>query len=204
MLIGAGGHTRSCIDVIEQEGRFNIYGLVGLPEEVGKKILGYSVIGSDSDLGSKLKEFKSIIITIGQIKTPDCRMRFFHMVENFGYELPTIISPHAYVSPHARLGKGNIIMHGAVINAGVVVGDNCIINSQSLIEHGAVINDHCHISTAVVINGDVNIGEGTFIGSNSSIREGVNVGERCLIGMGERVIDDCETGSQLYMSRIRM
>lgn len=197
LLLGAGGHTRSCIDVIEQEGRFKISGLVGLPEEVGKQIFGYSVIGSDSDLESKLHEFKSIIITVGQIKTPDSRIDFFHRVKKIGYELPTIISPHAYVSPHARLGKGNIIMHGAVINADVVIGNNCIINSQSLIEHGAVINDHCHISTAVIINGEVNIGEGSFIGSNSSIREGVNVGARCLIGMGQRVFSDCETGSQL-------
>ena len=35
VLIGAGGHARSCIDVIEQEGKYEICGLVGLSQEVG-------------------------------------------------------------------------------------------------------------------------------------------------------------------------
>ncbi len=30
ILIGAGGHAESCIDVIEQEDRFEIAGLIGL------------------------------------------------------------------------------------------------------------------------------------------------------------------------------
>ena len=55
LLIGAGGHARACIDVIEQEGRFNIAGLVGLPHEVGSRVLGYPVLGSDIELPDLLK-----------------------------------------------------------------------------------------------------------------------------------------------------
>jgi hypothetical protein len=33
LLVGAGGHARACLDVIEQEGRFVVKGLVGLPKE---------------------------------------------------------------------------------------------------------------------------------------------------------------------------
>jgi len=32
ILIGGGGHCKSCIDVIEQEGRFIIAGIVLAPE----------------------------------------------------------------------------------------------------------------------------------------------------------------------------
>ena len=63
-------------------------------------------------------------------------------------------------------------MHGAVVNAGAVVGRNCIINSQSLMEHDATIGDHCHVATAAVVNGGVRIGAGTFIGSKACIRQG--------------------------------
>jgi UDP-3-O-[3-hydroxymyristoyl] glucosamine N-acyltransferase len=83
-------------------------------------------------------------------------------------------------------------MHGAIINAGAVVGCNCIINSRSMVEHDAVIADHCHIATASVINGGVRIGAGTFVGSNCVIREYVSIGERCVIGMGQRVLANCE------------
>ena len=32
ILIGGGGHCKSCIDVIEQEGKYQIAGIVDLPE----------------------------------------------------------------------------------------------------------------------------------------------------------------------------
>ena len=41
LLIGAGGHARACLDVIELEGRYDVVGLLGLPEEVGGEVLGY-------------------------------------------------------------------------------------------------------------------------------------------------------------------
>jgi sugar O-acyltransferase (sialic acid O-acetyltransferase NeuD family) len=197
LLVGAGGHARACIDVIEQEGRFAVKGLVGLPSEVGSKILDYSVLGTDEDLPMLLRECPNALIAIGQIKTPEPRISLFDLMQKNNCALPVIVSPRAYVSSHSALGAGTIVMHGAVVNAGAVVGKSCIINSQSLVEHDVVIADHCHIATAATINSGVRIGAGTFIGSNSSIRQCVNIGEHCLIGMGQQVLADCE-------ARIRM
>ena len=195
LLVGAGGHARACIDVLEQEGRFVVGGLVGMPHEVGSRILGYSVLGTDVDLSTLLGGYAYALIAIGQIKTPEVRMRLFHPLQQNACSLPAIVSPRAYVSPHATLGAGTIVMHGAVVNAGATVGCNCIINSKSLVEHDAVIADHCHIATAAVINSGVHIGAGTFIGSNSCVRQSINIGEQCLIGMGQRVLTDCEAGT---------
>lgn len=197
LLVGAGGHARACIDVIEQEGRFVVAGLSGLPHEVGTQILGYPVLGTDADLPALLGNYSHALVSVGQIKTHEPRMRLFCLLEQSGCALPVIVSPRAYVSPHATLGAGTIVLHGAVVNAGAVVGRNCIINSQSLVEHDAVIGDHCHIATAAAINSGVRIGAGTFIGSNSSVRQCINIGERCLIGMGQRVLADCETGTHM-------
>jgi sugar O-acyltransferase (sialic acid O-acetyltransferase NeuD family) len=197
LLVGAGGHARACIDVIEQQGVFSVAGLVGLPDEVGSRLLGYPVLGTDEDLPVLLGDYTHALVTVGQIKTPVPRIRLFGVVEQSGCTLPVIVSPRAYVSPHATLGIGTIVMHGAVINAGAVVGRNCIINSQSLVEHDVVISDHCHIATAASINGGVHIGPGTFIGSGSSVRQLVKIGERCMIGMGQRVVADCEAGTHM-------
>jgi sugar O-acyltransferase (sialic acid O-acetyltransferase NeuD family) len=195
LLIGAGGHARSCIDVIEREGRFAIAGLIGLPQEVGCRVLGYPVLGTDATLPVMLSEFPMAFISIGQIETPEPRLRIFSLLQQRGCELPVIVSPLAYVSKHARLGAGTIVMHGAVVNAGAVVGRNCIINSQALVEHDAAIADHCHIATAAVINGGVHIGAGTFVGSNSTVRQCVKIGEHCLIGMAQGLLADCEAGT---------
>jgi sugar O-acyltransferase (sialic acid O-acetyltransferase NeuD family) len=201
LLVGAGGHARACIDVIEQEGRFVVAGLVGLPHEVGTRIFGSAVLGTDADLPALLGDYAHALVSVGQIKIPEPRMRLFDLLEQSGCALPVIVSPRAYVSRHATLGAGTIVLHGAVVNAGAVVGRNCIINSQSLVEHDAVIGDHCHIATAAAINSGARIGAGTFIGSNSSVRQCINIGERCLIGMGQRVLADCEARTQIPPSR---
>ena len=194
LLVGAGGHAKACIDVIEQEGHFVVKGLVGFPEEVGSAILNSLVLGTEEDLSTLLGHCSNAIVAVGQIKTPDPRIRLFNLLQKNNCVLPTIVSPHAYVSPHANLEAGTIVMHGAVLNAGAVVGKNCIINSQSLIEHDVIIADHCHIATAASINGEVYIGTGTFIGSNSSVKQGVSIGDRCVIGMGQQVLVNCKTG----------
>ena len=197
LLAGAGGHARVCIDVIEQEGRFTVAGLVGLPQEVGTHVLGYPILGADSDLPALLGVCDHALVTVGQIKTPELRMRLFGQLERSGCVVPVIVSPRAYVSPHAIVGAGSFVMHGAVVNAGAVVGRNCIINSQSLVEHDAVIGDHCHIATAAVINGGVRIGAGSFIGSGSSLRQSIEIGERCVIGMGRSVLAVCPHGTRI-------
>ena len=39
ILIGGGGHCKSCIDIIEQEGIYSIKGIIDLPEKKGQKIM---------------------------------------------------------------------------------------------------------------------------------------------------------------------
>ena len=195
VLIGAGGHARSCVDVIEQEGKFRIAGLVGATEEVDSRVLNYDVIGTDADLDELAARFKYALITVGQIASSEDRIRLFDLSVKAGFALPTIIAPSAYVSPHATIGEGTIIMHGAIINPGVVVGRNCIINSRALIEHGSQVADHCHVSTGAILNGNTSIGIGGFIGSGATIKEGVSIGARSLVGMGLSVRHDLSENS---------
>ena len=173
LLIGGGGHCKSVIDVIEQENRFKIAGIVDKKEFIGQDILGYKVIACDDDLEELFKKYQNAIISVGQIQSPNLRMKLFSKLKTIGYNTPTIISPLAYVSKHSTINKGSIVMHQALVNANVIVGENCIINTKSLIEHDAKIEDNCHISTSAVINGGVVVKEGTFFGSNATSKESI-------------------------------
>jgi sugar O-acyltransferase (sialic acid O-acetyltransferase NeuD family) len=184
ILIGAGGHAHACIDVLEHNGKYQIAGLVGMPEELHAKHLGYDVIAIDSDLPELAKSYQYALITLGQIQTPDHRVRLYELATKLGFKLPTVISPMAHVSRHAQIGTGTIVMHSAIVNADVSVGKNCIVNTRALVEHGATVEDHCHISTGAIINGDVYVGAGSYIGSGSVVKEGVFIGKGCLVGMG--------------------
>jgi len=175
VLICGGGHCRACIDVIEQEGHFTIAGIVDMPEKKHNNVLGYSVIGSDADLVELIKSFPNVLITLGQIKSPARRIELFNDLMQMGARFPVIQSPLAYVSPHAQVAEGTIVMHHALINAGAKIGRNCIINTKALVEHDAVIEDHCHISTGAVVNGGVKIGSGSFFGSGAVAVESTSI-----------------------------
>jgi sugar O-acyltransferase (sialic acid O-acetyltransferase NeuD family) len=188
ILVGGGGHCKSCIDVIEQAGIFQIAGIVDLPEKLHKKILGYEIIATDDDLPRLVNEYETFLITLGQIKSPGKRIRIFQTLKESGATLSVIISPLAYISKHAEIGDGSIIMHHALINAGAKIGSDCIINSKALIEHDAIIGDHCHIATGATINGGVKVGSGTFFGSNAVCKEYIEIGKNAVIGCGTKII----------------
>jgi len=188
ILIGGGGHCKSVIDVIEQEGKFIIAGIVDKPEKKGTNVFGYSVIGDDSNLGSLAKKYKYALITVGQIKSPLPRIKLFNLAIDAGFILPSIISPNAYVSQHTSIGIGVVVMHDALINANTTIGDNCIINSKALIEHDCQIFKHCHISTNVTVNGGVTVEEGCFIGSGVTTKESITIQKTSFIKAGSVVV----------------
>lgn len=75
---------------------------------------------------------------MGQIKSSQKREALYNEVKTLGAKFPVIKSPLAYVSGHAHISEGTIVMHQAMINASARVGVNCIINTKALIEHDAV------------------------------------------------------------------
>lgn len=187
VLIGGGGHCKSVIDVIEQEKQFEIHGIVDKPEKIGSYILGYEVIAADDNLQKLVKRFKYALVTVGQIKSPDLRIKLFNLASKAGFSLPSIISPNAYVSKHSSLGKGVVVMHHAVVNANTSIGDNCIINSKALIEHDCEVAEHCHISTNATINGGSKVGTRSFVGSNVTTKESIIIEEKSFIKAGSIV-----------------
>ena len=187
LLIGGGGHCKSVIDVIELEGQFIVGGIVDKPELLGTDVLGYPVIGSDSDLKNLAKIYTYALVTVGQIQSPEARIKLFNLAKKAGFTLPKIISSRAYVSNHTVIGDGTVVMHEAFINAGVSIGNNCIINSKALIEHDCKIFNHCHISTNAVINGSVIIEDGCFIGSGATTNNSITIKKNSFIKAGSIV-----------------
>lgn len=183
ILVGGGGHCISCIDVIEQEDKFQIAGIVDA-NKIGDQVLGYPVLGGDDDLPFLRKTYEYALVTIGQIRTPITRMKLYEQLTLLGFNLPSIISPRAYISRRSVIGDGSIIMHDALINAQAKIGSNCIINTKALIEHDSKIGSHCHISTGAIINGGVTVGHGTFVGSNAVVRESVQINENFFVRSG--------------------
>ena len=189
VLVGGGGHCRSLIDVIASTGKYDISGILEKPG-VKEDVFSYPVIGTDEDIPSLQKDGLRFIITVGHTGDASLRRRLSSLIDVAGGVQEVIISPTAWVSPHARLGAGTVVMHHAVVNAGAVIGKGCIINSQALVEHDVVVGDQVHISTGAKINGCCRIGDGCFIGSGAVIIHETGVASDCIVGAGAVVIDD--------------
>lgn len=197
-LVGGGGHCKSCIDVIESEGKYQIVGIIDISEKIGTDVLGYPVVESDDNIEKLIGQDIYFLITLGQIKSAEKRIRLFETIRNARGKLATVVSPRAHVSQHSEIGEGTVIMHDVIINSGVTIGGNCILNTKCLIEHDSVIGSHSHISTGAIVNGDCVIGDGCFIGSNSSVANSVKIGSNSIIGAGSVVLRDLE-GNGTYM-----
>lgn len=171
VMIGGGGHAKSCIDVIEQEGKFSICGIVDATLKVGAEVMGYPILGDDTILEKLFKKVSNAFIGVGQIKTPNVRKEIYFKLKKIGYDIPTIVSPMAYLARDVNLGEGSIIMHNALVNVNAIIGRCCIVNTKALVEHDCRVGDFCHLSTASVLNGTCDIGEGSFIGSNMVLKQ---------------------------------
>ena len=185
ILVGGGGHCKSVIDVAESAG-YSILGILDIPENVGKSVLNYPIIGTDNDIPEYVDQ-AHFIVTVGHIKDANLRIRIHEKIANAGGQLATLIAGTAHVSKYCSIGEGSIIMHQAVVNADAKIGKGCIINTFANIEHDAIIEDYCHISTGAMINGNCYVGKGTFVGSQAVMVNGTSIVEGCVIAAGAMV-----------------
>jgi len=192
LLFGGGGHSKSCVDVIESSGVFQISGIVDpFLQELD---LPYELINQEEPYEFLRKTFDNAIVSIGQIKSSDARKKIYSRLKKYKFNLPVIQSKYAHKSKYSEVHEGTILMHFSLVNSYSTIGKNCIINSKSLIEHDVEVGDHCHIATGAILNGGVKVGDDTFIGSNAVIAPGKRIGNRCVISAGLFINEDITDG----------
>jgi len=200
VLLGAGGHSRVIIDIIQKYYiDMEIIGILDRdPIKKGVLVDGVEVIGSDDRL-MELKNHgvQAAFISIGILHNFKPRMELFHRLEQMGFKIPNIIHGKSVISRNVTMGHGNAVMALAVINAGSRIGDNCIINTGSIVEHDSIICDNVHIAPGAIICGGVRIGSNSLIGAGSTVIQGINIGENVIVGAGSVVTKDTPSSSRV-------
>lgn len=191
ILVGAGGHCRSVLDVIRCSGR-PVTGILDRPGGDTGMVLDCPIIGTDDDMVCYVAD-SEFIVTVGAIRSADTRRRLYNRIKELGGCMATVVSHTAYLSGYARIGEGTVVMHRAVVNAAASIGVNCIINTAADIEHDVSVGDHTHISTGAIVNGGCRIGSGVFIGSGAVVMQGVSIADGAVIGAGSVVLRSVET-----------
>ncbi len=193
ILIGCGEQARVSIDAIEDQGRYQIFGLVTNDDaEMHRKIYGYEVICLDRDVEQVLKENADIggyFLGVG-VGTGSMRRRYeLYTRVDVLLEAVNVIHPASVISRHARLGRGNFVEAYARIANGVTLGNHCLVQSFSSVNHDQVIDDNVLIGCNVSLAG-TRIGSHTTVADGSSIGFKKSVGRNCLITDGTVVTKD--------------
>ena len=110
------------------------------------------------------------------------------------------IEPGSTIRDRVSIGRGCVIMMGAVINIGAVIGDRTMIDMNAVVGGRALIGANCHIGAGAVVAGVIEppsatpviIGDNVLVGANAVILEGVQVGEGSVVAAGAVVIENVE------------
>lgn len=176
VVIGAGGHGKVIIEIIEATGGTVSY--VNDADPSLTTVLGYKVSTNEPSAQ------QNAVIAVGNNRI---RKKIASRLECM---FVAAIHPSATLSPRCVIGEGTVVMAGATINADVRLGKHCIVNTNASIDHDCVIGDYAHISPGVSLAGGVQVGEGTQVGIGASVIPGVRIGKWAVIGAGAAIIED--------------
>lgn len=190
ILLGGGGHCRSCIDVIESTGNYKILGFFDKDETQTLPVYPYPLLGDESLISSYIEPDNFFLVAVGQIKSASARIKLFDLITENGGKHASVVSPYSVISSRSSIGEGSIVHHQVIVNTDSHIGKNAILNNKSLIEHDCTVGNHCHISTGAILNGGCSVGDEVFLGSNSVLIQGVSIVSNVIIGAGSVVTEN--------------
>jgi UDP-perosamine 4-acetyltransferase len=189
VVLGTGGHARSCLDVALAAG-IDVGGCVG-PAPQGSLQTHY--LGDDDVLPAlRQKGATEAFVAVGDNRV---RQRLTGAARQLGFRLCTIVSPSAYVSSSSTVGAGTVVMHHAVVGPYAALGAGAIVNTSASVDHDCILGDFSHVAPGAHLAGNVSVGAGTLLGVGACVIPGVSIGEWATVGAGSAVIDDVLRGS---------
>lgn len=199
LLIGASGHAKVLIDIIECARKYKIAGLLDRDSIPGRRVQGYEVLGNEEELPVMKKEYgvTGLVIAIGDNYM---RAEVYQRVSKICPDLSFVkaIHPSALVSKSATIGEGTVIMAGVTVNPSSTIGRFCILNTQSSLDHDSAMDDFSSLAPGVVLGGNCKIGKLSAICIGAVVIHGIHVGENSVVGAGAIVLENIEPNKLAY------
>ncbi len=187
-IFGAGSQGRVVLDILRMDDSWSSIQFLDDNKSVaGTTVNGAAVLGDLSVLDGRDPNSYGVIVAMGY---PYLRERIFSQLQKDGVNIINAIHPSVSIAPTAKLGTGNMICAGAVVNTSAVIGNSTIINPTSVVEHDAVIGDFVTLAAGAQVGARVKIGRVSFLGISATVLPGVKIGEGVIIGVCTCVLKD--------------
>lgn len=139
LIIGAGGHGQVVKEVAEAIGTYEKIDFVDDNSDLA--------IGKMADLPDLRKEYDTAFVGIGNNYL---RRELLDQLRTYGYGIPVLVHPTAYVSKSAKLSKGTVVEPKAIVNANSQVGEGCIISVGAIVDHDVILEACVHVNAGAI------------------------------------------------------
>lgn len=204
IIIGAGGHLKVIIDVTRLLG-YEILFATDIDVNLhGTTIMGVGIAGNDDKISAFPPSDVYLANGIGIANGTGPRRDIFEKWSASGYQFPSLVHPNAVIADNVIIEDGVQCMVGSIVQPGVRLGKNSIINNRAGIDHDVHIGEHSFIGPGVSVGGHVIINDSAFIGSGVSITQNISIGERTIVGAGSTVIRSLDADSKAVGNPARL
>ena len=204
VIIGASGHGSTILDCIEKQGQYHVLGFVDSFKKKGAKQNGYKILGCELDLPVLMENYdlQGVILAIGNNWT---RKNMADRIRELapGLDFISAIHPSAVIGKDVEIGRGSVLMSGAIVNTNSKIADFCILNTNSSLGHDSSMEEFSSIASGVCTGGNLLLSSFSAISLGANIIENITIGEHSIIGAGALVVKDVESYSVVYGSPAR-
>lgn len=197
-LIGAGGHSRACVEVAESMMKYNNIRIIdymqGSNSEV-ESILGIAVESGVNWLDRLVKN-EEYFVAVGNNRE---RRRLLGLLKEKHARIVSLRHKSAVVHKSAKIKRGVFVGAFAHIGAEAHIEEGCIVNTMANIEHECKIGSYSHCAPGSIICGRSIIEDSVFIGAGSTIIDGIHISEEVMVGAGAVVVKDADMKGGRYM-----
>ena len=189
VIFGASSHGSVVLDCLEKEGKYKVVGFVDSYKRKGSFQNGYPVLGTECDL-PYLCDAHSISGGIVAIGDNSLRKYVVDKIKKVApnFNFISTVHPTALLGRDLCLGKGVAILLGVIVNANSMVGDFCILNTNSVLEHDGVMEAFSSLAPGVYTGGNFYLGAFSAVGLRTNIIDNITIGEHTVLGAGSLVL----------------
>jgi sugar O-acyltransferase (sialic acid O-acetyltransferase NeuD family) len=193
-VVGCGGHGRVVLDCLRACG-LSVAGIIDAALARGTQVDGVPVAGGDEVLAQLNPADVAVCLGVGAMPGKPARAQLFAHCRARGFQIPGLVHPSAILAPHHAFGAGIQVLAGAVLQTGVRLGDNVIVNTRAGIDHDCVIGNDVMIGPGAILCGQVSVGDDAYVGAGAVILPSMRIGAQAVVGAGSVITRDVAAGT---------
>jgi len=204
-VLGASGHAKVVIDILERQSQWRIAGLVDTYKATGTMLMGYRVLGSEDRLPELMAQYGvgGGIVAIGDNRMRrQVALRVAAIASQFRFI--NAVHPSARIAREVEMGEGIAIMAGVTVNAGTRIGNFCYVNTNASVDHDNVLEPFSCLQPNSATGGNVRLGSLSVLAMGAIAVPGISIGEDTVVGAGSTVLDDMPDGVVAYGTPCRI